>query len=78
MMRTMIVKIELTVNCDQLEDLLQARYNLTDSVKLVNLEYDELSDICAFEFEGDADDCRLITRNWDNYAFTEDLLGEAI
>ena len=76
--KAMIVKIELTVNCDQLEDILQARYDLTDPVKLIGLEYDEMSDVCAFEFEVDAGDSVRINRKWDDYMFTEDLLGEAI
>lgn len=78
MKRKMIVKLELTVACDQMEDLLQARYNLNEPVKLIGMDYDELSDVCAFEFEVDAGDSVRINRKWDDYAFTEDILGEAI
>jgi hypothetical protein len=74
----MQVKLELTVACDQLEDILQARYNLTEPVKVVGMEYDELSDVCAFELEVEAADSRLICRQWDDYAFSEDFIGEAI
>ena len=42
------------------------------------MDYDELSDVCAFEFEVDAGDSVRINRKWDDYAFTEDILGEAI
>ena len=72
------MKLELTVACDQMEDLLQARYNLNEPVKLIGMDYDELSDVCAFEFEVEADDSVRINRKWDDYAFTEDILGEAI
>lgn len=72
------MKLELTVACDQMEDLLQARYNLNEPVKLIGMDYDELSDVCAFEFEVDASDSVRINRKWDDYAFTEDILGEAI
>jgi len=77
-MRKMKVKIELAIACDLLEDLLQSRYNLTSPVRLTKMEHDELSDLCAFEFDVEAEDSALIGRNWDDYAFSEDLIGEAI
>lgn len=72
------MKIELAIACDMLEDLLQAKYNLTSPVKLLKMEHDELSDLCAFEFDVEADDAAFIGRDWDDYSFSEDLIGEAI
>ena len=72
------MKIELSVACDQIEDMLQAHYNLADPVKLTGMDYDEKADLCAFEFEVESEDCPKINRNWDDWAFTEGLIEDAI
>lgn len=74
----MKVNLELAIACDLIEDLLQAKYNLTEPVRLVKMEHDELSDLCAFSFDVEADDSALIGRNWDDYAFAEGIVNEAI
>ena len=72
------MKLELSVNCDTVEDILRARYNLTEDVRLTDMEFDEAGDLCAFSFEGDAADSKLICREWDDYAFVEGLIENAI
>jgi hypothetical protein len=78
LMKEMNVEIELTVNCEEIEEMLRSQYNLDEPVKLTRMEHDELSDVCAFTFEVDADDSKQICRNWDSSAFTTGLLEEAI
>ena len=72
------MKIDLDVNCSDLEDMLATHYNLSEPVKLVSVEFDEAGDLIAMGFEVDAGDCKQICRNWDSYAFTEGLISEAI
>jgi hypothetical protein len=74
----MKVKLELSVNCDTIEDLLQAHYNLSEPVKVIGMEYDETGDLCAFEIEVDAEDSSRINRHWDDFAFTQGLIENAI
>jgi hypothetical protein len=42
------------------------------------MEFDEAGDLCAFSFEVDAADSKLICREWDDYAFVEGLIENAI
>lgn len=72
------MKIELGANCSEIEDMLSRRYNLSEPVKLMGLEFDEGSDLVAFSFEVDAEDSIQIDRNWDSSAFTTGLIEEAI
>ena len=72
------MRLELSVSCDQIEDMVQTQHNLELPVKLIKMDYDSISDLCAFEFEVDEEQFKKINRVWDDYAFTEDLIGEAI
>lgn len=72
------MRLELSVSCDQIEDMVQTQHNLDMPVKLIKMDYDSIGDLCAFEFEVDDEQYRMINRNWDDYAFTEGLVEEAI
>lgn len=72
------MKIDLDVNCSDLEDMLVTHYNLSEPVKIVSVEFDETGDLIAMGFEVDAEDSVQIGRNWDSYAFTQGLISEAI
>jgi hypothetical protein len=77
-MRKMNVLIELDVPCGAIEELLRDKYHLDEPVKLVRMEHDELGDLCAFTFDVDAVDSKMICRDWDNSDFAMSLLEEAI
>jgi len=74
----MIVKIELGLHCDQIEDLLQAQHNLDEPVKLIDVEYDSMSDLCILEFEVDSGEVDKINRNWEAWDFAEGLVADAL
>jgi hypothetical protein len=74
----MRVKIELNANCSDLERVLASYYNLSEPVKMISVEFDEAGDLIAMGFEVDAEDSIQICRKWDNYAFAEGLIGEAV
>jgi hypothetical protein len=74
----MQVKLELTANCSDIEQMLQDKHGMSGDVRLTGVEFDETGDLVAFEIEVAAEDSMLIGRSWDNYAFTEGLLEEAI
>jgi hypothetical protein len=74
----MIVKIELSLHCDQIEDLLQAQHNLDEPVKLIGMEYDSMSDLCALEFEVDSGEVAKINRDWSDWDFAEGLVADAL
>jgi hypothetical protein len=74
----MQVKIDLVVPCDAIEDVLCSQYRLDEPVKLTNMEYDEMGELCAFTFEVDEDDLPKIDRNWDDDSFASDLMQDAI
>jgi hypothetical protein len=58
--------------------MLQDKHGMSGDVRLTGVEFDETGDLVAFEIEVEAEDSMLIGRSWDNYAFTEGLLEEAI
>lgn len=72
------MNLELTINCSEVEQLLQDRHGLDGPVRLTNVEYDEVGDLIAFGFEVEAEDSTKIGRFWDDMAFTEGLIEEAI
>jgi hypothetical protein len=74
----MQVKIDLVVPCDAIEGILCSQYMLDEPVKLTNMEYDEMGELCAFTFEVDEDDLPKIDRNWDDDSFASDLMQDAI
>ena len=74
----MQVKIDLVVPCDAIEDVLCAQYMLDEPVKLTNMEYDEMGELCAFTFEVDEDDLPKIDRNWDDDSFADGLIQDII
>lgn len=74
----MQVKLELTANCSDIEQMLQQKYGLASDVRLTDVEFDETGDLVAFNIEVEAEDSMLIGRQWSDYSFTEGLLEEAI
>jgi hypothetical protein len=74
----MQVKIDLVVPCDAIEGILCSQYMLDEPVKLTNMEYDEMGELCAFTFEVDEDDLAKIDRGWDDESFASDLMQDAI
>ena len=51
---------------------------LDEPVKLTNMEYDEMGELCAFTFEVDEDDLPKIDRNWDDDSFADGLIQDII
>ena len=74
----MQVKIDLVVPCDTIEGVLCSQYRLDEPVKLTNMEYDEMGELCAFTFEVDEDDLPKIDRNWDDDSFADEMIQDAI
>ena len=72
------MQIELTANCSDIEQMLQIKHGLSEETRLTGVEFDETGDLVAFSFEVDAGDAKNICRQWDNYAFSEGLIEEAI
>ena len=72
------MNIELSLSCDQIEDLLQAQYNLDEPVKLTGMEYDEDGDLCAFQFDVEESDTERLHRDWNDWGFAEGLVGEIL
>ena len=78
MKREMLVKLELTANCSDIEQMLKNRYGLSGEVRLTGTEFDETGDLIAFELEVEAEDSMLIGRDWDAYGFSQGLIEEAV
>ena len=74
----MQVKIDLAVPCDAIESSLCAQFMLNEPVKLMNMEHDEMGELCAFTFEVDEDDLPKIDRNWDDDSFADDMIQDII
>lgn len=72
------MKIELAVPCSAIEEMICFQYKLDEPVKLTDMEYDEMGDLCAFTFETDAENTERIHRNWDDSAFACGIVEEAI
>ena len=70
--------IELAVPVSTVEEMLSARHQLEEPVRLTHVEHDELSDICAFVFEVDEEDVPKIDRGWDDDDFAAGLIEESI
>jgi hypothetical protein len=74
----MQVKIDLVVACDAIEGVLCSQYMLDEPVKLTNMEYDEMGELCAFTFEVDEEDLPKIDRGWDDESFASDMMSDAV
>jgi hypothetical protein len=74
----MQVKIDLVVACDVIEGILCSQYMLDEPVKLTNMEYDEMGELCAFTFEVDEEDLPRIDRGWDDESFASDMMQDAV
>jgi hypothetical protein len=74
----MTVIIELAVNCSAVEEMLSAKHNLEEPVRLTHVEHDEMGDLCAFVFEVDEEDVPKIDRGWDTDDFAAGLIEESI
>lgn len=72
------MQIDLGVTCDSIEELLREKYNLSEPIRLSGMDFDELSDMCVFSFETEEEDSKRIGRKWDDMAFAEGLIEEAI
>lgn len=72
------MKVELTANCSDLEEMIKEKYGLVGDPHLTDVEFDELGDLVAIGVEVEASDSKLICRQWDARGFVEGLIEEAI